>query len=602
MFSAVMLQIELIDHRVLFRSYPYTFTTDEVAKVLTCLKFIYIARSPDPEDPSRQIATRTTTTFSMEFSSAKNLLQEFLSARLVKNATDPDNWQVKDKGIWSPTLKGKHVIEGFAKDTQMKISERLKTALDSPSISDGPSGRLIVLDRLTENDDQLTFSRPNMTAAFSAMLANLPTDELMVDDVGGLEKRNLAQYEHTYMGYHCIEWLCAKLTVSNREEAEMVASEFVVFGWLAQVVDKSDKNSSRKDEDTTFKSSRNAIYYITDRGCHIVGWKTSGDDSTYSASDLSLASNSSSSKKTLPERKFHGLIEEEEEEDGLVEITQGMSTMNMFDKVQYGMTRHDSATDLVTSTNSSTPELRPPSMTLTDSNTSHSSSISPLQSKDASQWAKLHYILEIPLLRMYFRDFLRANYCVENLDFWVYHGHLLKSLRDESKTVLEQLSECYSIYETYIGPNATADVNIDYALIHDFVGYVDSVFTLTSKVPTSESNMTYFIVPNSSTQQPKVPNSSARLLMIPPQMDTSTHVVILGKNVSPERCLIKLLKLLGRVNEHVCRIMAEDSLPKFTKTAKYKELLLIHEQQKDDVTYTFSSTEDQRHHTDITEA
>lgn len=592
-----MLQIELTDHRVLFRTYPYTFTTDEAAKVLNCLKFIYIARSPDPEDPTRQIATRTTTTFSMGFSSAKNLLQEFLWARLIKNTTDPDNWYVKDRGVWSPTLKGKHVIEGFARDTQMKISERLKTALDSPSISDGPSGRLIVLDRLTENDDQLTFSRPNMTTAFSAMLSNLPTDELMIDDVGGLEKRHLAQYEYTYLGYHCLEWLCAKLTISNKEEAELVASEFVVFGWLAQVIDKSDKTLSRKDDDTIFRSSRNAIYYVTDRGCHIAGWKTSGDDSTYSASDLSLASNNSS-KKTLPERKYHELIEEEEDQDDMIEITQGISARNTFDKQQYRVARHDSATDLVPSMKSETPELRPPSMILTDSNTSYSSSISPLQSKDASQWAKLQYILETPLLRMYFRDFLRANYCVENLDFWVYHCHLLKSLRDESKTVLEQLSECYSIYETYIGPNAAADVNIDYALIHDFVGYVDSVFTLSSKVPTND---TYFIVPNSTTQQPKVPISSARLLMIPPQLDTSTHVVILGKNVSPDRCLIKLLKLLGRVNEHVCRIMAEDSLPKFTKTTRYKELLSMHE-QKDDVTNTFSSMEDQRHHSDTTEA
>ncbi|KAG1239333.1 hypothetical protein G6F68_018662 [Rhizopus microsporus] len=63
MFSAVLLQTNLTDHRSLFRTYPYTFTTEEAVKVMSSLKFIHVLRQPDPSNPSHQIATRTTTTF-----------------------------------------------------------------------------------------------------------------------------------------------------------------------------------------------------------------------------------------------------------------------------------------------------------------------------------------------------------------------------------------------------------------------------------------------------------------------------------------------------------------------------------------------------------
>ncbi|CEG77704.1 hypothetical protein RMATCC62417_12409 [Rhizopus microsporus] len=302
MFSAVLLQIELTDHRTFFRTYPYTFTTDEAIKVMSSLQFIHVHRQPDPSDPSRQISTRTTTTFTMDTTTAKNMIQYFLSARLIMNATDPNNWTVKDKGLWCPTLKGKYILEEFADYTQVEMKNSLIAALNAPymvpSVSGSTGGRIIKLDRLTDHDDQITFSRANMTIAFKAMLASLPLDALVLDDVGGIDRKNLSRYQHTFLGTQCVEWLADRLTVSSKEEAEMVASEFVLFGWIGLVVDKSDKSLCVNEDGISFKTSRFAIYYVTERGLVIAGWKSPQEEAIQQASDISFTSETSSSSKS----------------------------------------------------------------------------------------------------------------------------------------------------------------------------------------------------------------------------------------------------------------------------------------------------------------
>ncbi|KAG1440074.1 hypothetical protein G6F56_012055 [Rhizopus delemar] len=246
MFSAVLLQIQLTDHRSLFRTYPNTFNTEEAIKVMSSLQFIHMHRQPDPSDPSLQIATRTTTTFSMDSTTAKSMLQHFLLAHLIQNATDPTNWSMREKGLWSPTPKGRSVLQDFADYTQVEIGHSLLSS----------SPKLINLERLTDHDDKITFSRDNMTLAFKTMLSGLSLDPLVLDDVGGIERKHLNQYQHTFLALHCVEWLTDRLTVTCTEEAEMVAAEFVLFGWIALVLDKSDKSLSTKDEGVMFKTNR----------------------------------------------------------------------------------------------------------------------------------------------------------------------------------------------------------------------------------------------------------------------------------------------------------------------------------------------------------
>lgn len=632
MFSAVLLQVALTDHRVMFRTYPYTFTTDEAAKVMSSLVFIHVHRCPDLTDPSRQVATRTTTTFSMDYPTAKNLIQHFLSSRLIMSATDPTNWSVRDRGLWCPTLKGKYVMEEFTDYTQVEMTETLIAALNAPYMSPGSSGstgsRIILLDRLIDNDDQITFSRPNMTAAFKAMMSSLPHDALLMDEIGGVEKKNLSIFKHTFVGLHCVEWLCDRLTVTSRDEAEMVAAEFVLFGWIAQVLDKSDKGHNAKDDTMSFKTTRNAIYYVTDRGCSIIGWKipTSaapdeimmhGDGST--TSGLSLEESDTSSLKKAVSRKVvintgKPPSNKVASETAILATKYGNNnpppTPNLYQfnktentPISSSMVRHDSATALIeqalsqTSLESNTASEsavsndkmhhrvilssnipRPPSMSLTDSSMSHQSndSVNANVLSDNSQFTKLNQILETPLLRMYFRDFLRKNYCVENINFWVDHHILLKN--STKKNTLDQICECYSIYETYLGPSATADVNINHTLHQEIIKYVSGVFVVVSQLPPTGIDYFMLAANTSSKSHNKSAKTTARLLLLPPQAGNIKQRIITIRGTSSDRCLSTLLKLFSRVNDHVCCMMAEDSVPKFVKTSKYKELIFQQQQ------------------------
>ncbi|KAK4519916.1 uncharacterized protein ATC70_010160 [Mucor velutinosus] len=662
MFAAILLQIKLKDHRVMFRTYPYTFTTDEAAKVMESLVFTHVHRNPDPANPSRQIATRTTTTFIMNFSTAKHMLQQFLSARLIVSATDPANWSIRDKGLWCPTLKGKYVLEEFTDSTQVKMTDTLIAALNAPYMSPGASGstggRIITLDRMVDNDDQITFSRPNMTAAFKAMMFSIPRDALLIDDVGGVEKKSFGIFQYSFMGSHCIEWLCNRLTVTSVEEAESVAAEFLLFGWIAQILNKADKTYGTKEDEIAFHTARNAVYYVTERGCVVTGWKLptaevpmQGDNQSNS-SGLSLDSDGSSTKKTIHRgvSKPTPLVPPPPSTMPKYNYYDSMDKENAKNQTTLGLTdmvRHDSATAMIEqalsqssiSQDSSSmeggvvvqrhPPQRPPSMSITDSTASQNSTASNTAAasvnKENSQWTRLTQILETPLMRLYFREFLRSNYSEENINFWVSHNRLLKNLKQNNRTVLEQLAECYTIYETYLGHDATADVNIDHVLHQEITKYVNTVFvvvnstaaigTTANTAPGTNGSMPlknpYFIVaptnhPTLTTNQPvKSSKASNRLLLIPPSVSNGIKQrIVTIRGISPERCLIRLLKLFGKVNDHVCRMMAEDSVPKFIKTERYQKLIAKQqhdalatetddEDDSDDISFEDSSDEDE---------
>ncbi|GAA5797466.1 hypothetical protein HPULCUR_002850 [Helicostylum pulchrum] len=597
-FSAVLLQVTLTDHRVMFRSYPYTFTTDEAAKVMSSLVFIHIHRHPDPLEPSRQIATRTTTTFSMDYETAKNLIQHFLFARLITSATDPQNLIVRDRGVWCPTLKGKYVLEEFTDYTQVEMTENLIAALNAPymqpTLSGSTGSRLIHLDRLTDNDDQITFSRPNMTSAFKAMMLSLPQDALLVDEINGIDKKDILTFQHTFVGLHCIDWLWDRLAVTSKDEAKMVAEEFILFGWIALVLDKSDKELSTNDDAMTFKTSKKAIYYVTDRGCSIIGWKNlkqkahaavaenidiavaeeSDSDSFKKISMRKVVINTGKSNKMTLENAKYDFYLSNPESVSSAEMSQQDSSDIVFAEEQQQQQQQQQQQPESFVENKTLVPLRPSSMALTDSSASHASTSS-TSCPDNSQYTRLNQILENPLLRLYFRDFLRSNYCVENINFWVDYHQLLKNIG--KKTVLDQISECYSIYETYLGP--AADVNIDYTLCQEIIKYVSGVFIIVSQLPPKE--IPYFMLsPNMPSKNHNKPaKSSARLLLMPPQTNSAKQRIVTVRGTTIDKCLSRLLHMFARVNEHLFGMMAEDSLPKFVKTTVYKDLMMRQQQQ-----------------------
>jgi hypothetical protein len=169
---------------------------------------------------------------------------------------------------------------------------------------------------------------------------------------------------------------------------------------------------------------------------------------------------------------------------------------------------------------------------------------------------RLRYILEEPGLRSLFREFLRGNFCEENLSFWVDVQDFKKKFNITSSAMavspvtrpgnrntpgqaaMERhheslINTAFVIYNTYLAPSSQCELNIDHGLRNELVKYLEDVVTnLTGKA--------------------------------------------LQGRVEPEQAnafnatqLATMIRLYERIQIHVFRLMATDSVPKFIKTPKF---------------------------------
>jgi hypothetical protein len=167
LFSALIIQMPLETHRVLFRSYPCTFTTDEAVANLGNLKFSHTLRSQKGLKESS--VTTTTTTFSMTKDMAKALLTQFLDARLFVNASDSANRNLKEKGVWQVTPKGLCILEGFVDRSVVDGSHlNLLYAHVRPT-------KVIDIER-ANSDDALVLTRSILTVILKTMMGFLPKE------------------------------------------------------------------------------------------------------------------------------------------------------------------------------------------------------------------------------------------------------------------------------------------------------------------------------------------------------------------------------------------------------------------------------------------
>ncbi|KAI8099197.1 uncharacterized protein BX664DRAFT_320632 [Halteromyces radiatus] len=610
-FSAMIFQIKLGDHRFLFRTYSTSFTTESMIEVLGHLQFTHVLRQPDPNDPIKQLETKTITTFSMTRTMAKQLGQHFLSARLIENASDSTSRTMKDRGIWTVTSKGKWMIYNFAQRGHVAWDEQSATNIALQSI---PDSTVMLLERRThslqhinnkngkKDTDELTFERQNMTDAFRLMMEHLETSQLLADDVGGIETQQMITLTHTFFGYHVVEFIMQCMSVVNRQEAEMVASEFVLYGWISQVLDKSDRANNVKN-DIVFKSQRNVIYTLTDRGRHALGWDVT-----------CLSSSSSSSSSATTTASTTGLVTPHIKSSAscfsLSPSPVLTSSMSMTQDHQ-----HQKSTPAIpcTLSDTTTSSLSTPSPSTTKSTTASLTTFmsTPSTLTTSPSYIRLQPILEDPLLRMYFREFLKQNFCEENLNFWVDYRNMLYhhqqhqqqkstnsknnnsidsshsdkiTMENSSNNIMDYnrvLSECYAIYVTYLAPQSTMELNIDHNLHQDILRFVADTFKVLL-------NNGHGNTMNNSGNNNNNNNSNSGVSShhhhhhhhhLPPQQSlpffyTPTHpsqeqqtIIMVHGNRS--QCLKTLLAKYERVHDQVCRTMAEDSLPRFLKSSRY---------------------------------
>lgn len=168
-----------------------------------------------------------------------------------------------------------------------------------------------------------------------------------------------------------------------------------------------------------------------------------------------------------------------------------------------------------------------------------------------SNTERLRYILEEPSLRSLFREFLRGNFCEENLSFWLDVQDFKRKFNITSSAVavnppanarapargtpgqaaMERhheslINTAFVIYNMYLAPSSQCELNIDHGLRNELATYLEDVVTsLTGK-----------------TFQGRVEPEQA--------------------NAFNATQLQTMIRLYERIQTHVFRLMATDSVPK----------------------------------------
>ncbi|KAG5645742.1 hypothetical protein DXG03_005279 [Asterophora parasitica] len=542
LFATLIVSLQLGPHKQFFRTFPNSFSTDEAAQNLASLKFSQSNRGPDPREPSRVVTTTTTTTFSMTRDMAKAMSQHFMDARLIENATDPSSNLFKDRGVYVLTPKGLHVLERFISKNGINADHLQQVFVTQPICI-----KLLHLERRSA-DDEIIVSQSVIIALFRRFVGRqpnhtpqttTPSDQFQrynerAKGVGLMDVTERAQpllgkgqqhHKCCFAAVTALEWLCDFTSVVGREEAAEMAAQFVRFGLITLVSDKRKNNDSAiiftvrgsapggnspVSQHGEFRCTAKAIYKITEEGRRVAKWdRPKGHESPNTSTsnlvpDRSSVDDSEADHKTqTPEAKIHRRISMAEKMNATYEAGERKGK---------------------------------------ESNTD-----------------RLRYILEEPALRSLFREFLRGNFCEENLSFWLDVQDFKRKFnitssaiavnatpRSSSRSTPGQaamekhheslINTAFVIYNTYLAPSSQCELNIDHGLRNELTKYLeDAVVTLTGKAFQGR---------------------------VEPEHATSFNATQLQK----------MIHLYGRIQVHVFRLMASDSVPKFIKTPKFLAL------------------------------
>ncbi|KAF8639731.1 hypothetical protein AX17_000993 [Amanita inopinata Kibby_2008] len=534
LFATLIVSLELTTHKQFFRNFPNTFTTDEAVQNLSSLKFSQSNRGPDPREPSRIVTTTTTTTFSMTREMAMAMSQHFVDARLIENAVDNQINLFKDRGVYQLTPKGLHVLERFINKNGIN-SDHLQSVFQSQPICI----KLLHLERRS-SDDEIIVSQGVITALFRRFAGRQPNHgpssssnadayqkynerargiplHDWVEKAQPLLGKGQQTHRYCFTAVHALEWLCDFTSIVGREEAAEMAAQFVRFGLVTLVNDKRKNNDSAivftvrnstpgsNIPQGEFRCTNKATYKITEEGCRVARW-----DGTRS---LNADSPNGSSSNLTAERSSLG--DSGEGEDVSRKDARLHRRISLAEKLnETGERRHQKETNT----------------------------------------ERLRFILEDLTTRHLFREFLRGNFCEENLSFWVDVEDLKRkfgvtssavavgSFKSNSRTpgqaAMERhhetlINTAFTIYNKYLAPSSQCELNIDHGLRNELVKYLEDVVT------------------------------------------GHTGKGFQGR-VAPEQAnafnatqLQAMIKLYERIQTHVFRLMATDSVPKFVKTSKF---------------------------------
>lgn len=527
LFSTLVASLQLGTNTRFFKSYPNSFTTDDAAANLASLRFSQSNRSTDPNDPSRIVTTTTTTTFSMNREIAKGICQHFMDARLIENAADPLNPTFKERGIYSITPKGLHVLERFITKNGIHADHLVRVFTTQPICM-----KLLHLERRVADDEihitpnvvHVVFRRfsggrqPNYVVSSADVAKNALNPKGFVDnarpspnfdrslgvEIQDVRERNGAGASHqtssassaasvlvrqVFLSTSAIDWLVDFSTCCCREEAAELLAHFVRYNLIALHSDRS-KAGDRVVEmvvrapsgeakgvaasEGEFRYGPRITYRITDEGRRING----GDPHPSSASGHT--------GRAVPA----GVDVRKGAKVGVLESDAGST---------HSAERDDRAlaggTSLAATVESSILNRQP----LREIFRHDSGDVAGWAKDATSSTARLRAILDEPALRSLFREFLRSHICEENLHYWIDVQEFRRRFATSSSAVgvhqaarksgragnnatgtpsameLHQeklVSTALLIYNTYLAPMSPSELNIDHNLRGDVISYM----------------------------------------------------------------------------------------------------------------------------------
>ncbi|KAG1456117.1 hypothetical protein G6F56_006906 [Rhizopus delemar] len=550
------------------------FKYQDAIQALGNLRFSHTVRVPDPSDPTRSQKTTTTTTFNMAREMAKTLCQQFQNCRLMENATDPQNRTFRDKGIWHLTPKGLCILQDFCVRTEVNVANLRKHFSHMEAI------QLARLERNPDND-QLVLNRACMSAVFRVMMTSLPLDGELSTSSGAnsislskvtppsssstssvssanssaspslsapftmsstvsagdsrvqllgnylltLSKssKNLPKNAKTmrtlFSSQMCSDWLLDFSTTSCREEAEAITAEFLKYNWI-------EYQDTKHHKEAPIKASKNIMFSVTDKG-----------KQTMSELD----------KIVLPQpQHMPTLVEKQTEEHTTLKEILSQDPDSLKITQSSTTTTTTTTTTATTTTTTEEDEEEEPitgSTTAEESISSRPSSVAVDVDPKESNSARLQIILDNAKLLPSFKEFLRQNFCEENLDFWIDYNTLRRKCRNQSPALSSSyqkdfLEDAYDIWNTYLAPSSPRELNVEHALCQEMGRIINSVVTV---IPAYSGKPTILITTSSASQS-----------------------------------LRMMLKLLDKVNDHICRLMASDSVPKFAADATKADASVIY--------------------------
>ena len=499
---------------------------------------------------------------------AKAMCQHFLDARLIENASDASTTLFRDRGVYQLTPKGLHVLERFISKNGIN-SDHLQPVFTSQPICI----KLLHLERRSV-DDEIIVTQSVITALFRRFVGrqpnNAPPSDKLLDAFQKYNERSKGitlndvteraqpllgkpqlHHKHCFAAVTALEWLCDFTSVVGREEAAEMAAQFVRFGLITLVSDKRKANEAAiiftvrgsapggnspvsvsynyffsyrhivnislfPQQQGEFRCTAKAIYKITDEGRRLAHWdlaRPHGSQDSPNASSIHLASNRPSADDS----------ERTGPEQKKVNDAKIHRRISLAEKLN---ANYDPAEKKATK----------------ESNTD-----------------RLRYILGEPGLRSLFREFLRGNFSEENLSFWIdvqdfkqkfnitssaMAATPVRSRHTPGQVVMERhheslINTAFDIYNTYLAPSSQCELNIDHGLRTELVKYLEEVVTtLTGKALQGRVEADQLNAFNATQLQ-------------------------------------KMIHLYERIQMHVFRLMATDSVPKVPFTYFFHLLQLL---------------------------